>query len=84
VGVSQAQKKNAETPRSFKFVSENRRTCSVSNAAENMQHRNFFDAKFPSPSPEEDSHNGHKGAQSQKTVVILCDLCVRFSLRVPS
>jgi hypothetical protein len=28
-------------PRSFKFVSGYRRTCSLSNAAENVQHRNF-------------------------------------------
>lgn len=35
-----------ERPLALKFESGNRRTCCLSNAVENVQHRNFDDAFF--------------------------------------
>ena len=39
--------------RALKFVSVNRRTCSLSNAVENVQHPNFSVAFFAAEPPED-------------------------------
>jgi hypothetical protein len=38
----QSHNEHAETPALFQSVSEIRRTCSLNNAPEKVQHRNFF------------------------------------------
>ena len=52
-------------PRALKFVSVNRRTCSLSNAAENVQHRNFVSAFLPVIPSRADGGEPHSRSVNQ-------------------